>query len=101
MIINTSSSYLQARKALNKSLMSVIEKINESSGGEGLLVAMLSNEVEKKVKLSEPQIADNIINSPMKTEHTNHTWQLLKLIFRNSFFYSVFILTSNGIAYRN
>ncbi|XP_022037326.1 abscisic acid 8'-hydroxylase 2 isoform X2 [Helianthus annuus] len=78
---------MKARKALHEKLRRVIEKRRESGEtGEGLLgTFMLSNEVEGKMKLSESQIADNIIGvifAAHDTTATALTW-LLKYLHDN------------------
>ncbi|KAJ0746189.1 putative (+)-abscisic acid 8'-hydroxylase [Helianthus annuus] len=78
---------MKARKALHEKLRRVIEKRRESGeNGEGLLgTFMLSNEVEGKMKLSESQIADNIIGvifAAHDTTATALTW-LLKYLHDN------------------
>ncbi|KAJ0780407.1 putative (+)-abscisic acid 8'-hydroxylase [Helianthus annuus] len=76
---------MKARKGLNEKLRRVIEKRKEMSGGEGLLGALLSNEAEGKMKLSESQIADNIIGVIFAAHDTTAsvlTW-LLKYLHDN------------------
>ncbi|KAM0021424.1 putative (+)-abscisic acid 8'-hydroxylase [Helianthus debilis subsp. tardiflorus] len=78
---------MKARKALHEKLRRVIEKRRESGEtAEGLLgTFMLSNEVEGKMKLSESQIADNIIGvifAAHDTTATALTW-LLKYLHDN------------------
>ncbi|KAI3801501.1 hypothetical protein L1987_29607 [Smallanthus sonchifolius] len=78
---------MKARKGLHEKLRKVIEKRKESrENGEGLLGAfMLSNEDEGKMKLSDSQIADNIIGvifAAHDTTATALTW-LLKYLHDN------------------
>ncbi|XP_076940297.1 abscisic acid 8'-hydroxylase 2-like [Bidens hawaiensis] len=78
---------MKARKALHEKLRRVIEKRKESrENGEGLLgTFMLSNEVQGKMKLSESQIADNIIGvifAAHDTTATALTW-LIKYLHDN------------------
>ncbi|KAI7726015.1 hypothetical protein M8C21_033445 [Ambrosia artemisiifolia] len=78
---------MKARKALHEKLRRVIEKRRESGeNGEGLLgTFMLSNEVQGNRKLSESQIADNIIGvifAAHDTTATALTW-LLKYLHDN------------------
>lgn len=82
---------LQARKALNEKLKRMIEK-RKGSGekGEGLLGALLSNEEDEgkkkmTMKLSESEIADNIIGVIFAAHDTTAsvlTW-LLKYLHDN------------------
>ncbi|XP_076907187.1 abscisic acid 8'-hydroxylase 2-like [Bidens hawaiensis] len=79
---------MKARKALNQKLRRVIEKRKPIGGGEGLLGALLSNEVEYgkvKMKLNESQIADNVIGVIFAAHDTTAsvlTW-LLKYLHDN------------------
>lgn len=84
-VCNQSYFDLQARNSLNEKLKRMIEKRKESEeNGEGLLGALLSKE-EGKTKLSESQIADNIIGVIFAAHDTTAsvlTW-LLKYLHDN------------------
>ncbi|XP_071726667.1 abscisic acid 8'-hydroxylase 2-like isoform X2 [Rutidosis leptorrhynchoides] len=79
---------MKARKRLNEKLRKMIEKRKKSGeNGEGLLGALLSIEEEerRKMKLSESQIADNIIGVIFAAHDTTAsvlTW-LLKYLHDN------------------
>ncbi|GJS41236.1 abscisic acid 8'-hydroxylase 2-like protein [Tanacetum coccineum] len=77
---------MKARKGLNEKLRQIIQKRKESGeNGEGLLGALLSNNEEGNMKLSESQIADNIIGVIFAAHDTTAsvlTW-LLKYLHDN------------------
>ncbi|PWA91423.1 ABA 8-oxidase [Artemisia annua] len=78
---------MKARRGLNEKLRQIIQKRKQiGENGEGLLGAILSNnEEEGKMKLSESQIADNIIGVIFAAHDTTAsvlTW-LLKYLHDN------------------